>query len=247
MWVNNISAELPEAHNAFSSLDSVFALEGEVITQSRLCTVSRVKLDGHTYYIKKYHKSAEGLSLLAPLSKGRREWRNLLAFKQWGLPAAELAAYGEQSRWQFPRKAIVITRGIEQAPDLAHLYNTAAAELRDDRWVRAVSGQVAHATRVMHQHKFAHNDWKWRNILARNTEAGPEIFMIDCPAGQHWTWPFFEYRRIKDLACLDKVANKVLSRTQRLRFYLDYCERNRLTADDKTVIRKITAFFQGRE
>ena len=247
MWINNISTEQPQAHQAFSSLEAVFALEGEVVTKSGLCTVTRVMLDNRTYYIKKYQRSGEGLSVLAILSKARREWSNLLTFSQWGLPAAQLAAYGEQPRWKLPRKAVVITRGIDCAPDLAQLYKENAAELRDPQWVRAVSSQVAHATRVMHQHNFAHNDWKWRNILVRNTPNGPEMFMIDCPAGQRWPWPFFEYRRVKDLACLDKIANKVLSRTQRLRFYLEYCQRQRLNKEDKAVIHKITGFFKGRE
>lgn len=247
MWVNNIPAQLPEAHQAFQSLESVHALDGEVITKSSLCTVSRVRLDNRDYYIKKYQKSGEGLSVLAILSKARREWNNLLTFRQWDLPAAELAAYGEQPRWKMPRKAVVITCGIDQAPDLAHLYKTGAPQLGDAHWVDAVSKQVAHATRVMHQHNFAHNDWKWRNILVRDTSAGPQVFMIDCPAGQRWCWPFFEYRRIKDLACLDKVAHKVLSRTQRLRFYLQYCQKRNLSPEDKVVIGKITGFFRGRE
>lgn len=247
MWVNTIAPEEPEAHHAFRSLESVFALEGEPITKSSLCSVSRVELDGNTYFVKKYEKAGEGAGVLALTSKGRREWNNLLAFQQWGLPAAKLAAYGEQSLWSMPRKAVVITRGIDDSRDLAQLYKEDAPELKDPVWVQQVSQQVAHASRVMHQHKFAHNDWKWRNILVRNTDQGPEVFMIDCPSGQHWMEPFFEYRRIKDIACLDKIAHKVLSRSQRLCFYLGYVQRRRLTAKDKNDIRKITAFFKGRE
>lgn len=97
----------------------------------------------------------------------------------------------------------------------------------------------------MHQHNFAHNDWKWRNILVVETDDGPRIYMIDCPAGMTWWGPFFEYRRIKDLACLDKIGRYTLSRSQRLRFYLDYVQRDRLNHRDKKVIRKILAFLQG--
>jgi hypothetical protein len=42
-----------------------------------------------------------------------------------------------------------------------------------------------------------------------------------CPAGTFWWGPFLRYRIVKDLACLDKVAKYHLSRTQRLRFYLN--------------------------
>jgi hypothetical protein len=52
---------------------------------------------------------------------------------------------------------------------------------------------------------------------------------------------------VKDLACLDKVAKYHLSRTQRLRFYLQYRDRERLSAADKCKVRRIVKFFEGRE
>ncbi len=55
------------------------------------------------------------------------------------------------------------------------------------------------------------------------------------------------YRIIKDLACLDKVAKYHLSNTQRLRFYLQYCQRAQLNTQDKKQIGKIVRFFEGRE
>ena len=55
------------------------------------------------------------------------------------------------------------------------------------------------------------------------------------------------YRIVKDLACLDKVAKYHLSRTQRLRFYLQYRQRSRLSRGDKQRVRQILKFFEGRE
>jgi hypothetical protein len=57
----------------------------------------------------------------------------------------------------------------------------------------------------------------------------------------------WRHRLIKDLACLDKVAKYHLSATQRLRFYLQYRDRNRLDARDKKRIRQVLGFFEGRE
>ena len=104
----------------------------------------------------------------------------------------------------------------------------------------------AHATRMMHDQGFAHNDLKWRNILV-DEKPFPDVFMIDCPSGTFWLGPLLEYRIIKDLACLDKLGKQVLSRTQRLRFYHDYAERSRLSAKDKKRLRAIVSFFKGRE
>ena len=51
---------------------------------------------------------------------------------------------------------------------------------------------------------------------------------------------------IKDLACLDKVARKVLSRTQRLRFYFRYARISKLDAAHKGRVKKILYFYDGR-
>ena len=96
----------------------------------------------------------------------------------------------------------------------------------------------------MHDHHFTHNDLKWRNLLVN---PAAELFLIDCPSGSFWWGPALRYRIIKDLACLDKVAKQHLSRTQRLRFYLQYRGRQQLNASDKQRLRKIIGFFEGRE
>ena len=70
----------------------------------------------------------------------------------------------------------------------------------------------------MHTDRFAHNDFKWRNILVDSDIDHPKVYLIDCPAGQRWFGPFLPYRIIKDLACLDKLGKYNLSRTQRLSF-----------------------------
>jgi len=112
--------------------------------------------------------------------------------------------------------------------------------------VTRISKQVARCARVMHSKRFAHGDFKWRNILVSKGDK-PEIYLIDCPDGKFWIPPFLQYRKNKDIACLDKVAKKVLSRTQRLRFYLDYLGKTHLTKKDKRHLRHILRFFRGRE
>ncbi|MNR27365.1 3-deoxy-D-manno-octulosonic-acid kinase [compost metagenome] len=118
------------------------------------------------------------------------------------------------------------------------------SRLADPRWVDRVSRQLAKATQQLHQHGFAHNDLKWRNLLV--DQAG-NLFLIDCPTGTFWWGPFLRYRIIKDLACLDKLAKYHLSRSQRLRFYLQYLGRPSLQAGDKRQVRRILSFFEGRE
>ncbi len=241
------------ARRLFSSLDQVFSLGGERITKDPLSEVIRVEEAGVRYYVKRYAGNGKnarrrwyGLrQWLAPV-RVKKEWQNLLAFKSWGIPTARLAAYGIERHWGGFRRGALVTEEIRDTSDLAKLALQNDARLRDRRWVGEVAAQVARITRRMHDAGFAHNDLKWRNLLVTHGER-PQVYLIDCPSGSTWWQPFLSYRVVKDLACLDKVAKYHLTRSQRLRFYLDYVQHTRLTVGDKKRVRRIVKFFEGRE
>lgn len=240
-----LAAGLPAAvAQRFSDLDAVFALEGEKITRDPLSEVLRVEVDGLRYYVKRYWAAGKGLRRLVGRPRVKAEWQNLKHFAQWGIPTAPVVGYGlERKAGTFARGAL-ITQELENTEDLAQLARANDARLRDSAWVDTVSRQLASATRTMHAHHFAHNDLKWRNLLV-NPQG--ELFFIDCPTGAFWRGALLRRRIVKDLACLDKVAKQQLSRTQRLRFYLQYRGRQRLSLGDKRRVRQIIDFFEGRE
>lgn len=228
----------------FGSLERVFALEGERITHDPLSELIRVNRHGVNYYVKRYRNAGKGLRRYAARPRIKAEWQNLKRFAKWGIATAEVIAQGlERQAGAFMRGAM-ITREIPHSRDLADLAHNKSPLLSNPVWVKQVSAQVAHAARVMHQHGFTHNDLKWRNLLVDDQV---KVYLIDCPAGTFWWGPMLRYRIVKDLACLDKVAKYHLSYTQRLRFYLEYCQRTRLNAEDKKQIIKIVRFFEGRE
>ena len=234
----------PAVAGAFADLETVFAMQGERITRDPLSDVIRVEIEGVRYYVKRYRGAGKGLRRYVGRPRVKAEWQNLKHFARWGIPTAPVVAYGlERSNGVFARGAL-ITRELEGTEDLAYLAKHNDPRLRDRHWVAAISEQLANATRLLHGHCFTHNDLKWRNLLV-NPEG--KLFFIDCPAGGFWYGPLLRRRITKDLACLDKVAKYKLSRTQRLRFYLQYSERARLTAGDKKHIGEITRFFEGRE
>ncbi|WP_285258700.1 lipopolysaccharide kinase InaA family protein [Halopseudomonas bauzanensis] len=245
-WVLNPAFAEGEAGRLFADLPSVFALQGERITSDDISEVHKLCAEGRCYYIKRYVAAGKNLRRLIGRPRIRAEWENLLKFARWGIPTVPVVAYGmERNGLGFGRGAL-ITLGIDGTDDLAQLARRNDARLRDRHWLAAMMTQVARATRTMHDHGFAHNDLKWRNILV-DRQAAPQVYFIDCPAGSRWPGPLLRYRIIKDLACLDKVGKYHLRRTDRLRFYLDYSQRERLTAADKKRIRAILAFFEGRE
>ena len=75
----------------------------------------------------------------------------------------------------------------------------------------------------------------------------PGVFVIDCPMGRFMFGAFLSRGIVKDLACLDKVGSKALSRADRLRFYLSYSGKRRLADKDKRRIHRVLSFFKGRE
>ncbi|MDP2242736.1 lipopolysaccharide kinase InaA family protein [Pseudomonas sp.] len=234
----------PQVAISFVDLDAVFALQGEPITRDPLSEVIRVECEGVRYYVKRYHGAGKGLRRFIGRPRVKAEWQNLKYFAKWGIATAPIVAYGlERKAGAFIRGAL-ITRELIGTEDMAQLAQRDAACLHDRTWVAQVSQQLAAATRTLHEHHFTHNDLKWRNVLVN---AQGELFIIDCPTGAFWWGPLLRYRIAKDLACLDKVAKYTLSRTQRLRFYLQYCGRQHLNAVDKRRVRQIVGYFEGRE
>lgn len=232
------------AAQAFASLETVFALEGEPIARDPLSEVIRVEYDGLRYYVKRYWAAGKGLRRYLGRPRVKAEWQNLKHFERWGIPVAPLVAWGLERRAGAFARGALITLEVPDTSDMAALAKSDDPRLADRGWVERISRQVATATRTLHDHRFAHNDLKWRNLLVN--DAG-ELFLIDCPSGDFWWGPFLRRRIVKDLACLDKVAKYRLSRTQRLRFYLQYQQRSRLVRGDRAVIEQVLKYFEGRE
>ena len=241
------------AERLFGSLDSVFRLDGELIAKDPLSRVLRVSVDGKRYYVKRYEGNGKnatrrwfGLRGVIGQQRVRREWENLLSFRDWGIPTARLVGYGLERRFGSFVRGALVTEEVPDTTDLGKMVDAHDTRLKNRRWIAHVSLQVAKATRALHDAGFAHNDLKWRNLLVSGGEQ-PTVYLIDCPSGCYWWGGFLQYRIVKDLACLDKVAKYNLTRTQRLRFFLDYVQRDQLNAMDKKRIRKVLGFFSGRE
>lgn len=240
----SLNTDYAELAGDFGSLEAVFALQGRRLTKDPLSEVILVERGGVRYYVKRYWGGGKGLRRYIGRPRVKAEWQNLRHFAKWGVPTAAIVACGlERQLGSFVRGAL-ITRELDNTEDLANLVKRGDPRLQDRCWVDSISRQLARATRALHDHHFTHNDLKWRNLLVNDRG---ELFFIDCPGGSFWWGPLLRYRIVKDLACLDKVACKVLSRTQRLRFYLQYRGRAHLNAADKKRIRQIIGFFEGRE
>ena len=239
-WLDSPAAEL------FCSLEKVFSLSGTPVAKDKKSVVFKISAGANTFYVKRYHRT-KGKHVWFRFSRMNKEAENQLLFKQLKIPAAEVVAYGEEHIFNKTARGALITLAVENAVDLATSAQENPRLLQNRRWARQVIKQVARITRTLHDYRFCHNDLKWRNILVTQDEENPQVYLIDCPVGQRLPALLLPRRIIKDLACLDTVAKYQLSRTQRLFFFKEYTQRKRLIAADKTMIREILLFFQGRE
>ena len=225
------------------NFDDAYNFKGEYVD----IKVLKISVEDKNYYLKKYAMFKRIIPRYISFSKVKMEWKNLLLFQKLGIPAAKLVAYGQETRGRVIHRGVLVTEELVDCQDLVSVADNLNYLLKQPQWVARVSHQIAEVARTLHEHNFAHNDFKWRNIMVDIKADFPQIYLIDCPAGMKWYKPFLEYRIIKDLACMDKRAKYELSKKQRLAFYKDYAQCRKLTAKDKKRIRKILQFFHNRE
>jgi len=234
-----------ELRECFPDLDTTAALAGDVINANWMSRLTRVTAGGDRYYVKVYTSRGRGLRRWMGRSRVRAEWENQLLFERLAVPTAPVVAYGETSA-NGEYRGVLVTRELAGTRDLASLFAEGHACLADRQWREKVIGQLGDAVRRLHLNGFVHNDLKWRNILVE-TGPNPGVYIIDCPMGRTLRGLLLARGEVKDLACLDKVGRKALSRTDRLRFYLAYRQQQKLTRSDMREIDKICHFFDGRE
>ncbi len=217
--------------NLFGSLDAVFALRGQKITQDKVSDVIKVKHHDVYYYVKRYTSAGKGLKRFFGKPRLQGEWENLKWFTKWGIPTANLIGFGLEKKWGLFQRGAIITQEIANTNNLAQL--AAQHNFPNNAVIKTISAQLAEHTRNLHTHHFIHNDLKWRNILIDNHH---QVYLIDCPLGDFWQDQMLSYRIVRDLKTLDNHAKKYLTRTQRLRFFLQYVHSPRLTAEHKVLL-----------
>ncbi|MCP3852710.1 MAG: heptose kinase [Gammaproteobacteria bacterium] len=242
-WTVASEYQQTEFGQCFKNFDDAYNFKGQCVAPK----VFKVSIGGKNYYLKKYQMFKRVIPRYISFSKVKTEWENFLFFHKLGIPTANLVAYGQETRGRVVHRGVLITEELVGCQDLSMVADNFKHFLKDSDWVKEVSHQVAGVARKMHAHGFAHNDFKWRNIMVDIKSDFPAIYLIDCPSGMKWFAPFLEYRIIKDLACLDKIGKYELSRSQRMAFYKDYAQCGKLTLKDKKRIRKIILFFHDRE
>jgi tRNA A-37 threonylcarbamoyl transferase component Bud32 len=248
-----------------TDLASLYRSEaGDVITRTGSTEVRRLRLslgdETRTVFLKKYWVSRRSQLWSGALrgtflgrSKARREYENLARLRLWGLAAPAPVAYGEERVAGWLLRSFLISEGVpDPVPLQVYIRDelSAPASLAETRGRRrALLDGLARATRRLHEHRFVHHDYFWRNILL--SRGGLEqFFLIDAHKGR--TWYPGEARRARacDLAALDAAAPAFFRRTERMRFFLQYRQRPRLDPAAKALLRlilRLAAPMRGRQ
>lgn len=193
---------------------------------------------GQNYYIKIYHRRGRYLRKYCARSRARGEWENLQYFKQNNLPVPEVLVYGESNRRKHYEGGFLVQREIASSQDLSHIAKVEPYwHVNVSRRMQVLLKLITYL-RQLHASRFIHKDFKWRNFVIQWNDPA-EVYLIDCPVGQRYLNFQYGLGWWRDLRDFDKDARRYLSRSDRLRLYLAYQQRKRLTPQDKRMIAKI--------
>lgn len=178
-------------------------------------------------YVKIYTYKKHPFQRLARRGRSRVEARNLLFFKNIGIPAPRVIGWGQRRNlWGRLVEEFIITEAVPGALPLDVFVKSACPD--NSRPVHArrreeIIDKISLWTRKIHDHNFFHNDLYWRNILAQINNEAIKLFWIDCPAGGFYPLPTGRHRkRLKDFATLDKLARLYCTKQERRRFVSGY-------------------------
>jgi tRNA A-37 threonylcarbamoyl transferase component Bud32 len=235
------------------SVEGVYAFSGGTLLKGGGATeLRRVELPEaerrRVLFVKKYcyltpkeRWSGFYRGMFLGMSKVRREFENLARLRQWGLDAPVAVAYGEERRGRWLHRSFLISAGVPEPFSLDLFIRDFLQSLARDERRRLrteLIERLADYTRRMHEHRFVHHDYFWRNILLSGKSL-EHFYLIDSHKGRCWK-PWLETRsRAKDLATLDAPALLFFRRGERIRFFLRYRRHTKLTPDDKKLIRLV--------
>ena len=226
--------------------DDFMRLKGIVVRNAGMeRSTQRLDLHGGTVYIKK-HFFPGIREILKNLLRFRfppgalNEWRALLAFHAHNIPTMiPICAGRKPFFWRIEKESFLLTGDLGDATrlnDFLQVNGVTPCQGKLLEKKRDILKNLADITLRMHSAGINHRDYYLCHILLDSEE---RLYVIDLhrvdvsdSVGKRWI--------VKDLAALLFSSLEVpVTHGQRLAFYKRYMQINRLSADDKTLIRLI--------
>jgi len=218
---------------------------GDPVTVKRGRSVVKVNLEGRTFYLKRnwlqFHEFTKGLTRLKLNQYGAyREWQSIFSINRIGIATVPVVAYGEKQFLGIERKSFIVTEklyGYESIENIAkERWNPplTKAEIEEKRLIVEEAARLAWK---LHEAGLNHQDFYLGHLFYH-----PEnpMAIIDVQRVEKHDKVQLRYR-IKDLAQLYYSAQVTgnISRTDCLRFFLAYLNKEELDKRDKKLIKAI--------
>lgn len=241
--LNNISLE---------SIDDIFSFSSAKDLKKKNLASFRSRLEfqisspkSTTLFLKRYNNPPIGIQLknwLAGRGKkslGFLEYETSEILKDNGINTPKTIAYGDQWNIFFEKRSFFITEKIPNAEALERKlpdYFTGKPTSEKIKMRRDFIISLAHFIKKFHETEYRHRDLYLCHIFYNDKG---EFYLIDL-ARAFRPLIFKKRFQIKDIAQLYYSSpGSIFSRTDRMRFYINYTGRNKLTADDKIFIHQM--------
>ena len=177
-------------------------------------------------------------------SRARSEFRALASMRQLGINAVRPIAFGERRILRFVRSCFLITESVPDAMSLVAFIKTFGEHSASPHARRArmeILTSLARQVRHMHEMGFVHRDLFWRNVLIRPTPGDRfEFYFLDASVGKRIR---MAHRRqesiVHDIAALGVLAPDFCSKSDQLRFLLEYLDTKSLGPEDRLWLRRV--------
>lgn len=220
---------------------------GQRIALQRGRTVTHLELGGRAFYLKRNKFNwVEFIKTIAHLKWPPRnalgEWNNILALKRLGIPTVSPVAMGEKRTLGLELASFIVTEELYGAESLEKIIEkefsgpiTKAKRRRKYSIIR----NVARIARIMHTNGMCHQDFYLGHFFLDDKNT---LYLIDLQRVLHWQEVPKRYI-IKDLGQLNYSADFIgcVSRTDRMRFFLEYLGLESLGPAEKNIARLIAA------
>ncbi|MBE0535776.1 MAG: hypothetical protein IH624_08910 [Phycisphaerae bacterium] len=241
----------PLGRLGLNSMEAVFAFEGDRnLAKANLARHrSRIQFlmpeTGKAYFLKRYDRPPQlqqvrnwidHFERASTAAYDRQPAEQLAAA---GIRTARVVAYGEGWDGLFEERSFIITEEIAEGHSLEQrlpeCFST-SGPFTNIAAKRQFIQRLADFARRFHETGLRHRDFYFCHIFMTADEA---FHLIDLQRTfRPLVWE--ERFRVKDIAQLHYSApGKIISRTDRLRFYLHYVDREALTAADRRFLRQV--------
>ena len=219
----------------------------EMIPSSEFARVYRfyIGADGveREVYLKQFlHRST--LDFIKSICRGSRAKRALeaelmLARNHFDVP--ETLAIGEHRSLFFHTRSFSATLGIEDSKSVYDIiseprWTSTAEQLRNlQETIRAFGRTIGR----MHANNIFHGDLRLNNVLVRREGGSYRFFFLDNERTKKFgKLPF--RRRVKNLVQVNMVPRGILSRTDRMRFFREYCAVTGISEEEGKILTAAT-------